>query len=254
MKNPIFTFIPILLMAALCIFSANAQQGISSKSLELANTIRSNDYTSFIENYSEEAVIGIDALSGLRPLHLACQLGQTRFVEFMLLKEQTMETGVYVTQEEKAPMIHAIEQGHTEIIKLLFEKGKRNSKGLWMQKSYLFHALDMNASQAVIDLLLEYGCSMDEAKSQMKQSSNDANITAMAEKLTTELDSRVTLNKYQKIDAFNTHLRIAQMLQDVREKYVNDAVALTTEEQEIMDYRNEKLKGFLNLNQLNNLK
>ncbi len=153
--------------------------GQKASTLELANSIRSGDFTLFQKQYSTKAVIGIDPVSGIRPLHLACKLGEIDFVNFMLKKEQSMETGVYVTKKEETPMIHAMKEGHLEVIQALINVGKLRAIDGWKNKTYLEHAIDYNCKPEVYRKLVDNGANVDqliEEKSLLYHAAKNGNI------------------------------------------------------------------------------
>jgi len=226
----------------------------SKQTQALADAIRANNFELFESNYSVDAVIGIDPVSGLHPLHLACREGNIEIVTFLLKKERSLETGIYVTQEEKPPMIQSMEQGNLEIMQLLLDKGSRDANNTWMGKTYLFHADDLNCSKAVKDLLIRNGADVKRAETDHPQwHKYSVEVQEMAKEMTAEL-TYLNLNRYREIDANIIHLRMAELLQAVREKYANDVATLTKEEAEIIAYRNKKLKPYLSKNQASQLR
>ncbi len=245
-------YLPLLVVCILmCSFTSQAQNtSTTPEAKELADAIRTNDITIFEAVYTNHAVTGIDEVSGLHPLHLACKMGALDFVKFMVEKEKTMETGIYVSQEEKAPMIHAIEQGHLDVIQFLLDSGSRDANGTWMGKSYLFHAIDLGATQEVKALLIRNGADPKMAAMEQKQVSDIDEINQIAEEWTTELVlQNFNLGKYQEIDVYNLNFAAGQMIVQYKEKYPNDVEGLEKGKLEILEYRNKKLFKLLNKNQ-----
>lgn len=243
----------ILLCCSMIFFlstlSAQNLKETSKQTKALADAIRANNFDLFESNYTVDAVIGIDPVSGLHPLHLACREGNVEIVTFLLKKERSMETGIYVTQEEKPPMIQAMEQGNLEIMQLLLDKGSRDANNTWMGKTYLFHANDLNCTKAVKDLLIQNGANEELARMDAKQVSEVDVINTMAEEFTQELEKNIQFGQYQKIDVYNLNFKIAKMIHGFEEKYPNDAALLADEIVVIMEYRNKKMFKLLDTEQ-----
>ena len=98
---------------------------------QLSDEIRANNLESFKSLYTHESIAGIHPVSGLHPFHLAAKEGRAEIVKFILIQERKMEMKPYGTRELKPPMIHAIENGHLNVVKVLLNNGRRKSKGHW---------------------------------------------------------------------------------------------------------------------------
>jgi hypothetical protein len=243
--------ITLLFMAMLLFAGVSwAQSDVPKTTRDLADAIRNNDFTLFERTYTHQAVQGIDPVSGLHPLHLASKLGKAQFVAFMVEQERYMESGIYVTQEEKAPFIHAMEQGHIDVMRVLLEKGLRDANNTWMGKTYLFHAQDLHCGQEVIDFLLKNGADPVRALADVPQWEKYApEVQALAQQMTAELGAHMHLNRYRKMDADIINLKAAQLLYDVQQKYKDDPAALASEEAALVQFRNKKLQRYLNKEQ-----
>ncbi len=220
-----------------------------NESVNLSDHVRSNNLEEVKANYSSQEIIKIDLKSGLRPLQLAAKMGHSDIVAYIVSQEAFLETGIYVERNEKPAMIHAIEHGQLEVIKVLLDSGTRDANNRWMGKTYLFHAYDLSADKAVIDLLVEYGADKALAIRDKKQTSKIEKVNTVAENLTAELLKDFQFDKYQSIDVFNVNLMAAQMLYEFEEKYKGDDNAIKNERAVIMEYRNKKLFRLLDANQ-----
>ncbi len=243
------SFTLILTLVLIMMFTASYGQrgGLdhSAQTQQLASAVRSGNLEAVKKTYSHFAVQGIDPVTGIRPLHLASKLGNYEIVEYFILLESKMESGVYVTQEEMPPMIHAIKNGHDKIVELLFKKGSRHPNGVWMNKTYLFHALHMNANQSTIDLLVDHGADMKLAKSHMPVKENLAEDAATAKKWTDEIAGKVQLNEFYKIDIWNLNVMASNMLKQMKDKYGADSAEFSREKKEIYDWRMKKLQRII---------
>ncbi len=239
----IYTF--ALLFITLVAFGQNKERDYTLQTQQLASAVRSGNLEAVKKTYSNMAIQGIDPVTGLRPFHLASKLGHYDIVEFFIIREQNLESGVYVSREEMPPMVHAIKQGHKDIISLLFTKGSRHPNGGWMRKTYLFHALHMEVGQDIIDLLIKHGADMKLAQQGMPLTKEKAEDLATAEKWTTEVNAKLTLNQFDKIDIWNTNVQASNMLHQMKEKYGTESSAFQREMDEIHEWRLEQLKSII---------
>ncbi len=223
-----------------------------SASTELANYIRSGDVERLEAAYSPAGFAGVDEVSGLRPLTLACKNAAMPAIEFLLERQVYYEGKPFVEYGELTPMMMAIDNGHPEVVQLLIDKGGCLAWGNWLGKSYLFHALDRKADQSIVDVLLRNGAKMELAKTEMQQVSKDPEINALARNLTDDMKEQIGFtNRYQEIDVYNLHIIIAEMLTNLKVKYKEKPRAeITRGENGIYQYRYKKLSKILQAEQL----
>ena len=242
-----------ILLSGILFFSINtviAQMEIPTPQ-QLADEIRADNVESFKSLYTHESIAGIDPVSGLHLFHLAAKEGRAEIVKFILIQEQSMEMKPYGTREMKPPMIHAIENGHLNVVKVLLNNGRRRTKGNWMGTTYLEYANYYNQPQ-IKQYLIEQGAlkGLQANRRTINPDNLPAEARTIAESWNEQAASRLNLLPIQLDKVKQVNYNMARYMADITAKYQPGTADYNREVAEIDELRRKKLYAYLSQNQI----